>query len=344
MGPQFRLLVADLDGTLVGSVNEFPLYTQFRSRINEFRGRENLLWAACTGRSRRSFNRFFSPMRAMGISPDYVILNHAYIYGMSRFGFVPHVFWNLHIHYRLWANRMYVRQAINDWYDTVTGGALGVRTFRRRKDRTAVRFDSEESAGVAVQMLHDKLGDYQHIKIVHRRADVDVEAVPFTKGLAVAELAGHLGIGREHILTIGDGYNDISMLDGRVAKLVGCPSNAVRDVKMAVHKVGGHIAGSPSLRGVMEVLAAYSGGTVESRLPDGVDDSPESRSLLGERGPSSGRRPTKQPVNIWLVAGIVYAVLVVFASFDLVPLSGAIMRPFRILESWFARLMAIFYG
>jgi len=343
MAPEIKLLVADLDGTLVGTVNEFPLYENFRRRLSELRRRDNMVWAACTGRSRRSFRLFFSPMNAMGITPDFVILKHAYIYGLTRFGYVPHAFWNIHIHYRLWANQLYIRQVINEWHDMVTGGALGVRTFRRRKNETAVRFDSEESASVAVRMLRDKLGDYHHLNIVQRKTDVDVTAIPYTKGLAVSELAEHLGLGPESIMAVGDGFNDMSMLDGRVARMTGCPLNAVREVKRVVHESDGHIASEPSLRGVMEILSAFDDGTVNSRLPEGVEDRPQVGSLLSERGYSSRHRHTEQPVNKWLIAAILYAVLVVFARFNLVPFSGQIMRPFSILEKGLARVLTLFY-
>lgn len=344
MSAVIRLFVADLDGTLVGSVNEFPLYNDFRGKLNQLRRDNGLVWAACTGRSRRSFRSFFSPMHAMGITPDFVILKHAYIYGRTRFGYVPHAFWNLHIHYLLWANRLYIRQVIDEWYDMVTGGALGVRTFRRKQDRTAVRFDGEESARVAVGMLKDKVGAYQYLKVVQRGADVDVEAVPFTKGLAVAELAGHLGVATENVLAVGDGHNDISMLDGRVAGLTGCPANAAVEVKHTVHASGGHIAQSPSLRGVMEILAAHLRDEVCSDLPGGVPDRPPSRSLLSERGYGSRHRSAPKPLNVVLMAAVAYAVLVVFASFNLVPfISQDIMQPFRALESWLERLLTFIY-
>jgi hydroxymethylpyrimidine pyrophosphatase-like HAD family hydrolase len=35
-----RLIATDLDGTLIGSVDEFPLYSQFRQRLHAYR-REN---------------------------------------------------------------------------------------------------------------------------------------------------------------------------------------------------------------------------------------------------------------------------------------------------------------
>ena len=56
----------------------------------------------------------------------------------------------------------------------------------------------------------------------------------YHKGAALAELARLIEVPRENIFAAGDHHNDISMLDGKVAALPACPSNAIPEVKEAV--------------------------------------------------------------------------------------------------------------
>ncbi|MDD4870831.1 MAG: HAD family hydrolase [Kiritimatiellae bacterium] len=338
-----RMLACDLDGTLIGSANEFPLYNNFREKIEELRRTNNIIWAACTGRSLSSFRDFFSPMRMMGIMPDYVIVNHAYIYGIGKYGYMPHLFWNLRIRYLIWASQLYVSEAIDEWHEMITGVSLGVSTLRKKKDHLCLRFDSEESATVAANLLKEKAKPYRHLQVFRYLMEVDVRSVPFTKGLAVSELARHLEIPASEILAIGNGHNDISMMSSNVAHNVGCPANSEDEVIENVHKVGGHIAKNRSLGGVLEIMDAYQTGMVCSDLPsDWVPPSERYNSSPG-RSPRERRRKMKTG-RIWLFIAVLYVVLTVFASFHLIPfVSGIIKKPFDLFVKLIEKILLLFW-
>lgn len=326
-----RLLTTDLDGTLIGSANDFPLYNDFRDRVNRLRDRYGTLWVPCTGRSMRSFKAFFAPMRMMGLRPDYVIIRHAHIFALSRYGYMPHVFWSLHVAYMLWTNQWYVREAINDWHRTITGGALGVRTVIKKKNRLRLRFNSEDAAAVAADLLRDRVKTYPHLKVFHYLREVDLRTVPFTKGLAISELSRHLGIPPDEILAIGNGHNDISMLSGEMAHMTGCPANSEPEVMAVVRAAKGHIASKPSLSGVLQILDAYTGGQVVSELPGDWQDPSHMDNPNRDRPPKRHSKPFPWP-KVFLIAATIYAVLLVFASFGMVPLADRLMAPFRLLE------------
>jgi len=310
-------------------------------RINALRRTSNTVWAACTGRPLSSFKDFFSPMQAMGIIPDFVIIRHAYIFQLTRLGFIPHLLWNVQTRFLVLSNALRVRSAVDDWHDMITGGALGVTTVRRGKDRLCLRFDSEESASVAADMLTEKVRGYPHLRVFKYLMEVDVRAVPFTKGLAVSELARHLEIDSDHILAIGNGHNDISMLDNGVAALTGCPANSEPEVMEVVNKRGGHIATKRSLTGVMEILNAYINDEVVSELPSWFRSPSQSRNP--RTGKSSHDRHKKRRVaRIWLMLAVFYCVLLVFASFEIMPFSGIIMKPFDLVISGIGRLLTLF--
>jgi hypothetical protein len=279
----------------------------------------------------------------MGITPDFVIVRHAYIYSLTRFGYVPHTFWNLRIRYLLWVNESRVRRAISEWHRMIRGAFLGVKTVRRSGSELCFRFDSEESVEVAAGLLREKARPYRQLQIFKYVREVDVRSVPFTKGLAVSELARHLGIRRDHILAVGDGHNDISMLNGDVAKLTGCPVNADPEVMEVVHKSGGHIAKGRSLTGVLEIMNAYATDTVCSDLPDDWQEP-------SERYNPNARRSIRKPMNrrsltsVFVFVGSVYAALLVFASFDLIPFSKALMKPYGLLEELIEKLFNLLGG
>ena len=337
------MLATDLDGTLIGSANEFPLYNNFREKVQELRRNNGTVWVACTGRSLGSFSEFFSPMRMMGIMPDFVIVNHAYIYSVGNFGCIPHIIWNLRIRYLIWASHLYVREAIDEWHEMITGVSLGVSTIRRKSDRLCLRFDTEESAAVAANLLMEKVKPYRHLKVFRYLLEVDVRSVPFTKGLALSELAHHLDISSSEILAIGNGHNDISMMDKKVAQLVGCPSNSEDEVMEAVHYMGGHIARNRSLNGVLEILDAYAAGAVCSDLPeDWVPPSKGHNPAIIRSGKK--KKPKSSTARLLLFLGVAYVVLVVFANFRLIPyVSGIIMKPYKLFLALLEKIMALLW-
>jgi len=333
------LVATDLDGTLIGSANELPLYPDFSDRINRMREAQGTLWVACTGRRFSSFWEFFLPMRRMGILPDYVIIKHAFLYRRTQFGFVPHIWWNITTLIQLLKEGKEAREAIDHWHEALTGGAVGVSTVRRQSHRLCLRFDSEEAASVAADLLRERTARFKHLRVFLAAREVDVRLVPATKGMAVAELGRHLGVGRDGILTVGNGHNDISMLDGNVAAYTGCPSNSDEDVIYAVHKAGGHVAEHRALTGVMEILDAYVNGTVRSEIPESLKTRQVATATKSRRsrGMAKRRKPRTHPL---LFAAIGYAALLVFASFDVLPYSSLIRKPLDLLIDLFAKVFS----
>jgi hypothetical protein len=79
----------------------------------------------------------------------------------------------------------------------------------------------------------------------------------YSKGSALGELARLLGLTRDEIFAAGDHFNDIPMLDGRYAKWVACPGNAVAAVRDTVAAAGGYIARGGCSHGVVEALRHF---------------------------------------------------------------------------------------
>lgn len=62
------------------------------------------------------------------------------------------------------------------------------------------------------------------------------------------------GFRYEEVLAVGDHLNDISMLDGRAARWVACPSDAQPPVVKAVERARGWVAAMPGPLGTAELL------------------------------------------------------------------------------------------
>jgi hypothetical protein len=197
----------------------------------------------------------------------------------------------------------------------------------RGDERVCFRFDDEGAANFGAEIIRAEAKPFRHLQIFQFPCEVDVRTIPFTKGLAVAELARHLGIGPQRILVVGDGHNDISMIEINAGCLTACPGNAVPEVMEAVHHGGGHIAKGQCLAGVMEILDAFEAGTVDSALPAGFREDREGGNPV--RLPKHSGRSTNRVVSAVMLVLVIYVTLLVMASFRVVPGLGAIERSYR---------------
>jgi len=76
----------------------------------------------------------------------------------------------------------------------------------------------------------------------------------FSKGRLLAEAARHLNVDPLKILAVGDGLNDVSMLDGSVTPLVGAPGDCCREVREAVTRAGGIISPITNYEGTCDII------------------------------------------------------------------------------------------
>lgn len=321
------MFVTDADGTLMGQRREFEQYRAFRDRIAELRTVYGVIWVVCTGRSLNGYKHIFRPMRIFGILPDYVIVNHAYIFECKTWGYLPHWIWNLRILWLERRNQLIVRRALPNIRKAVLSQNPFARVMVSNRQRLSFRFDDEGAASFGAQVLRAEVKPYKHLQVFQSPLEITVRVIPFTKGLAVTELARHLGIANSAILVVGDGYNDISMMELDPPCLTACPSNAAPEVVEAVHRTHGHIASESNLDGVLEVLTAYEQGKIDDQLPADWEASeaeaggttrPHSRGIRGVLG------------TTLLIVMILYTTLLVVATFVRIPGRGLVLKPYDI--------------
>lgn len=332
-GRPVRLIATDLDGTLLGYHPQFGIYSVFRDTLDDIRRANRAHWAICTGRGLRSFSRVFRPLLHFGVVPDFVIVHHAYIFSSSSMGYVPHWLWNLKVMELQIRHRFILRRAIPRLRRLVARTFPFVRVTRSGGTSITFRFETADMALVAANLLRRHVGPLRYLQVFHYRDEVDLRPVPFTKGLALSELARHLGVTPAETLAVGDGHNDISMMSPDVAAYTGCPANAQPEVIEFVSHGGGHIASQKALAGVLECIEAHLSDSVRSELPPGWEDAAVRENPFARRS-ASGREDRTilgHIRNALLFLAAAYAGLAVFASFGMVPMADTILRPYRML-------------
>jgi len=253
----FKLLTTDFDGTSVG-------YTPHESCVDvlavalEKIHRDGILWSICTGRDflflLEGLEYFNSP-----VLPDYLITSerHLYSYDQSK-GWQPCVDWNKncdHLHEELFKNSGPFFEEIKNLIFQYQGNVsilenhAGIpeileATHEELLDELVKRIDS--LPGYPADFSFQRSGIY--LRFCHSNYD---------KGTVLSELSSRLSLQPKNILTIGDHYNDLSMLDGKVATMVACPANAHDEVKKIVHKVNGRISQYQAGEGTAEVIEFY---------------------------------------------------------------------------------------
>lgn len=343
-----RIIATDLDGTLIGGSGDLPLYDDFKKRLETLKSRYGATWVVCTGRSLRGFNQLFSSMKLMGFAPEYIIVKHAYIYRLTRSGnYRPHYGWNILIHYNIRASRLYMKDAIDRWYKMVVNMVNRVTTVYHRRNRLCLRFDAEEDAAAVAKLLKEKAKEFKYLRVFQFAQEVDVRMVPFTKGLALEELADRLGIWASDILAIGNGHNDISMLDGVAAGLTGCPANAETDVMLTVRRSGGHISHKKILGGVIDVIDAYmedrvDGGLPEWWVPNTQQKNPRSANRYMHHSSKKTMYNNKKMIVAVMIMVIIYSIMLVFSSYGIIPFSDIIQKPLTLIVGMFVKITELF--
>jgi len=79
----------------------------------------------------------------------------------------------------------------------------------------------------------------------------------YHKGTSLKWVASHFNISNENVFAVGDGQNDLGMLNPAYSSMLACPSNAVDLVKEEVRSHGGIVAEKEVSFGVADAMQTY---------------------------------------------------------------------------------------
>lgn len=251
-----RLLATDFDGTLLGSPQDGrEAYARFRQQLRHFRSRYGMRWAVVTGRHIQAIPVVVGELLMYGLVPDYLVMEDACIYHRWSGRYWPSWWWNLGVNLRRRGQvRRHRRHVLEFAAETARLFPDAENLSGNRLMDFWYRFGREEDAVAVEERLLQEFGGNPDFFVFRWGLEVCLAPTAGTKGEAVGRLASLLDIGPKEIAAIGDGQNDISMLDGIRAGYPACVSNASLPVLDTVMRASGYIARQPVLQGVVEFL------------------------------------------------------------------------------------------
>jgi len=250
-----RLLSTDFDGTVVNHDTQPPVVPEFFEALGEMRAR-GVQWAVNTGRVLWHIEEGLRELK-FPMEPDFVLTSEREVFHRGPDG--------------RW-------QDFGDWnarcaaaHDTLfsTAGTLleDIEAYLAGHTKAHPIYEGERLIGLAAEsdeemdrvcfFLEKECARVPGFQFMRNTIYVRFCHEAYSKGTALAELARLTGVGRGEIFAAGDHYNDLPMLDGRHAKWVACPGNAVEAVKRAVKQAGGYAAAGECSVGIVEALRHF---------------------------------------------------------------------------------------
>ncbi len=248
-----RLISTDLDGTLLGGAHFDAIPAEVIHRIAEIKASGDVLWVINTGRHLRSLLE--GPFRntMFRVRPDYLVVEESRIYrrvGSHRYR--PLRRWNRDVRRVQRSVLRELRPLIRVWkeeilreYDCESRARGAGHLWFRCDTDTAVRIERD---------LAEKIRGCPEALVYRNGTDVYLGFSLFTKGSALAEICMIEERTREETFAVGDGPNDLSMLDGSVAAWCAAVANADPEVIKQVRRIHGYVAEAPFADGVIESL------------------------------------------------------------------------------------------
>ncbi len=107
------------------------------------------------------------------------------------------------------------------------------------------------------RLMKEFISDYPEAQVSGNHDWSFILQSSFSKRSVLLKCAEVFGVKPENIIAVGDGLNDITMLDGSVTQMTGCPANASCEVKKAVKNTGGYIAEESDAKGTLQVIKYF---------------------------------------------------------------------------------------
>jgi hydroxymethylpyrimidine pyrophosphatase-like HAD family hydrolase len=260
VAPGIALVCLDFDGTVVIYEDSRTFFhaaaIQALNRLED----SGVRWCTNSGRDDRNQVEILENSRARGLRhmPEALLCSESFIFIAGADDYVSLESWNHSAQKRLGHFHRHVqavlRHRLDDWdarYHPQTYIGPQYTVFRVE--------DVNAQTGCFHAELCVALSGIAHARVSRNGSWLSVLPEHLGKGNV---LRNYLRVTRtqpERVLAIGDHLNDLGMLDGSAAELVGCPANAVPEVMRAVAGAGGFVAGREGAEGTADVIGHFMG-------------------------------------------------------------------------------------
>ena len=116
---------------------------------------------------------------------------------------------------------------------------------------------SKERDAVMLKIVSDLKVSKTTYNIFRSGAEIYMGVTYCGKGDALNELSRKYNFSLHQTLAIGDGDNDLSMLNGSSAKMIACVGNACSKLKEVVKQAGGYQEEGNDVKGVVESIKHF---------------------------------------------------------------------------------------
>jgi hydroxymethylpyrimidine pyrophosphatase-like HAD family hydrolase len=266
------LISTDFDGTLIEPGTEGRCSRAFAAALDDH-ARRGGLWAVNTGRSLehtlQGLEHFQPP-----VSPDFLLTNERDVFRRGdSFGWVAHGEWNetcRRRHAELFQEAGKIFSFVHELAEEYPHF-----TVLYEKDLPAGLITTTEEVMERVALEITRAAAH-HPEFAFQRNTIYLRFChrDYHKGAALEELCRLEGLSPGDVFAAGDHYNDLSMLDGKYARMPACPANAIDLVKQTVLAAGGYVARARWADGVAEAIRHFGRGTdpasfrIEAHDPD----------------------------------------------------------------------------
>ena len=226
--------------------------------LNDLQDRK-IPWCTNSGRELEDQLAILEASRKRGLRhmPEALLCAECFIYDRDGEKFVSHEPWNTKAHRALCELNVHVQAVMKHQKE---------RILREYENATAyfrdilTAFSVSEQNGQALRLFHEMRSLLAHIpscEVIRNGTWVAVNRSEYGKGNVLSGYLKKRGTQGERVLAIGDQQNDLVMLDGTVAKWVGCPGDSISEIKTLVKKAGGYVAQAHGPLGTTEVIRYF---------------------------------------------------------------------------------------
>ena len=250
------ILSFDFDGTLHDPAQAPPVPAEFFALIRDLRDQRQVIWGINTGRSLEQVIEGFHESQ-FPFLPDFVVAREREIYFANAAGrWLPHTPWNdrcdAEVHglfqrarHLLAHLRREIEEHTGAYWLEMAGEPAG---FIARTEEEMAWIVAHITPLVAAEPCLAWQRNTIYLRFGHR---------DFHKGSSLSEIARFYQLPASRCFAMGDGHNDLEMLDRAHAGMTACPANAVAVIRDKITASGGLITRARHGTGAVEALTHY---------------------------------------------------------------------------------------
>jgi len=250
-----KLLSTDFDGTIVNHAASPPVAPEFFEMLAGLQA-QGVQWAVNTGRVLWHIEEGLKELQ-FPVQPDYVLTSEREVFHRAADGC-----WQ---DFGDWNARC--AAAHNELFFQAENLLADIERYLASHTRAHPIYEGERLIGMAGEtdeeidavcgFLEKECARVPGFRFMRNTIYVRFCHEAYSKGTALGELGRLTGIPRDEIFAAGDHYNDLPMLDGRHARWVACPGNAMEAVKRTVGGAGGYVAQGACSEGIVEAMRFF---------------------------------------------------------------------------------------